>query len=166
MNNAATAANETTTRFTTTDASALIRAALKAKGWNSRKISIRTEYASLMSAIRIKVLDPSIPIAVVREIALRFEEVRRGPGGEILNGANRYVDVEYAGPAYVALVKEICEQIPEDGSTVEIRGYRVRFDRDCGYSGGMFRAVNLDDFTDLTCCSRGLLARQIITGGK
>jgi len=73
-----------------------IRAALKAKGWNARKISVRSESYSMGSSITVTILAAGIPRATVKEIAERFSRVRYCEvTGEILSGGNRYVRVTF-----------------------------------------------------------------------
>ena len=80
----------------TTDHAAEIRAALKAKGWSSRKISVRADYYSMGSSIDITIKDVSIPLNVVKAIAEDHERIDRCQfSGEILAGCNRYVHVRY-----------------------------------------------------------------------
>lgn len=88
----------------TTDRVALIRKALKDWGWSSRVVSVRSDYFSMGSAIRVEIKDPNVPLDVVRKIAEAHEEVRRCEySGEILSGGNRYVSVHYSLEALDAL---------------------------------------------------------------
>lgn len=75
---------------------ALIRAELKRHGWGARHISVRSEEYSLGSSITVTIKAAGIPLATVREIALRAEHVRRCEvTGDILGGGNRYVSVSF-----------------------------------------------------------------------
>jgi hypothetical protein len=78
------------------EAARRIRTALKAKGWSCRKVSVRIDRFSMGSAIVVRILDATIPKAMVEAVANEFESVRRDAFGEILGGGNRYVDV-YGG---------------------------------------------------------------------
>lgn len=75
------------------EAAARIRAALKAKGWGTKQISVRHETFSLGSAVRVQIRTAEPPVHVVKEIAEQFERVARDGYGEILGGGNMYVSV-------------------------------------------------------------------------
>jgi hypothetical protein len=86
---------------TTTEEAAEIRAEYKKLGWNSRKISVRTDYFSMGSAIRVAIKVPGIPTEEVEEIAKRIGEniSRCSITHEILSGGNTYVSVRpYEAP--------------------------------------------------------------------
>ncbi len=85
----------TTTNLTTTDEARLLRAAYKALGWSSRKISVRSEYFSLGSAINVTVKDASVDYAEAKRMAEDLERVRRCEiTHDILGGGNTYVSVD------------------------------------------------------------------------
>lgn len=88
---------------TTTDAAAAIRATLKAKGISSRAVSVRTDYYSMGSAIRIEVKDPTVSLAMVEDLASQHEQIQRDGWGEILGGGNRYVTARYSAAAAAAI---------------------------------------------------------------
>lgn len=78
--------------MSTKERAAQMRKEFKANGWNARKVSVRTEYFSLGSAIHVTVRDASVDIAKAKEIAERFESIRRDEyTGEILGGGNCYL---------------------------------------------------------------------------
>lgn len=81
--------------MTTKEKAAAIRAEYKKRGWNSRKISVRTEYFSLGSAINIEIKAPGIPTEEVEKIAKGIGEsiARCHLTHEILSGGNTYVSV-------------------------------------------------------------------------
>ena len=90
---------------TTTEHAAEIRATLKrAHGWTSRQVSVRAEYFSMGSAIRVQINDPAIPLPAVRTVAQRAESIDRCPiTHEILSGGNTYVTVTYSREAQTIL---------------------------------------------------------------
>lgn len=88
---------------TTTDAAAVIRAAFKAKGWNSRQISVRTDYYSMGSSINVEIKDAAIPYYEAEAIAEGKERIDRCElTGEILSGGNRFVHVTMSNTARLA----------------------------------------------------------------
>ena len=86
--------------MTTTEHAAAIRAELKAKGWGSKAVGVRSESFSMGSAIRVLIKDGSVPIQAVTVIAEAHERISRCQiTGEILGGGNRYVSVSYSSEA-------------------------------------------------------------------
>jgi len=113
---------------TTTDASATIRKTLKdSYGWSSRKVSVRAESFSIVSAIRVEIKDPSVNFQVVEAVANGKERVRRDEySGEILSGGNRYVSVSYSRDAekalaapYVAPLQAAMDKLEPGSNTLE-----------------------------------------------
>jgi hypothetical protein len=92
-----------TTYLSTTDRAAIIRKALKAKGWNSRDVSVRADYYSMGSSLRIVIKNADVPLSVVEAIANEHESIDRDQFGEILSGGNRFVDVGYSSAANAVL---------------------------------------------------------------
>lgn len=90
--------------LSTTDRAAEIRAALKARGWSNRKVSVRSDYFSMGSSIDVEIKDPDVPEEAVKEIATAHERIDRcSITHEILSGCNRYVSVRYSHEARAAL---------------------------------------------------------------
>jgi hypothetical protein len=90
--------------MTTTERSAEIRKALKAKGWSSRQVSVVSDLYSMGSSIRIKIKDATVPLSAVKAIATPHEHVRWDEAsGEILSGGNRFVTIDYTAEALAAL---------------------------------------------------------------
>ncbi len=83
----------------TTERAAIIRAALKAKGWSSRLVSVKADHFSMGSAIRISIKSAAVPFAEVKAIASEHESISRDASGEILSGGNRYLDISYSSEA-------------------------------------------------------------------
>lgn len=78
--------------MSTKERAAQMRKEFKANGWNARKISVRTEYFSMGSAIHVTVRDASVDVAKAEEIAKGFESIRRCEiTHEILSGGNCYL---------------------------------------------------------------------------
>jgi len=70
-----------------------LRAALKAAGFNARRVSVREDHSTL----RVTIRDASASLSKVADIAEPFEKVHRcEASGEILCGGNVYVQVAYA----------------------------------------------------------------------
>lgn len=116
---------------TTKEAAATIRQALKARGWNSRMISVRGDNYSLGSSIRVTIKSDSIPMQVVRDIATGVEEIDRCEvTGEILSGGNRFVFVDYDADVLVDMTYSILQALEalegmSEGTIDTIRGFDV-----------------------------------------
>jgi len=77
-----------------TDKAAAIRAALKAKGFTGRDVSVRGEYFSLGSAVRIRIKNAAVPVHLCQRLADEVEVIHRCPiTFEILGGGNCYATV-------------------------------------------------------------------------
>lgn len=110
----------------TTDRSAHIRAALKAKGWSSRDVSVKSEYYSMGSSIRVVIKNPTVPSAVVESIANEHESIDRDQWGEILSGGNRFVFVNYSAEAlahaadpYRLAVQQAIDALPDNDRSLQ-----------------------------------------------
>jgi hypothetical protein len=76
----------------TNSTSQQLRSALKAAGFNARRVSVRHDHSTL----RVTIRDTSVSLSAVKTIADRFCVVRRCEAtGEILCGGNIFVDVAY-----------------------------------------------------------------------
>jgi hypothetical protein len=92
--------------MSTTDEAARIRAAYKAKGWNSRMIGVRAEHFSMGSSIHVTIKDAAVSTAEARAIAESAESIRRCEiTGEILSGGNRYVHVRHSNACIAVLAR-------------------------------------------------------------
>jgi hypothetical protein len=81
-----------------------LRAALKAAGYSTRRVSVRQDHSTL----RVTVRDASASLSKISAIAQRFESVRRCEAtGEILCGGNTYVEIKYSAE----LVRPVQAQI-------------------------------------------------------
>ena len=78
--------------MSTKETAAQMRREFKANGWNARKVSVRTQYYSMGSAIHVTVRDPAVDIAQAKEIAEKGESIDRCEiTHEILSGGNCFV---------------------------------------------------------------------------
>jgi hypothetical protein len=117
------------TYISTTEHAAQIRAALKAKGWNSRKVSVRADSFSMGSSIDVTIRDITIPLSVVKDIAEAHERIDRcSVTGDILSGCNRYIHVRYdykvvedAAKAYLPAVEAAFAQV-RDNYLIPVEG--------------------------------------------
>lgn len=95
-----------------TEHAAEIRQTLKSRhGWSSRQVSVRAEYFSMGSAIRVEIRDAAIPLPTVKAIAECAESIRRDGLGEILSGGNRYVTVRYSDPVMKILGRRYADAV-------------------------------------------------------
>lgn len=95
----------------TTDHAANIRAELKRAGYSSRQVSVKSDYYSMGSAIRIRIKDAKVPISLVKAIAEPAEDISRDQFGEILSGGNRFVTISYDHDAAEALAAPYVEPV-------------------------------------------------------
>ena len=73
-----------------------IRNEIKALGYTAKKVSVRCNSCGYSDSIRITIKDIAIPEKAIVEIANKYESVRYDEyTGEILEGGNLYIFVEY-----------------------------------------------------------------------
>ncbi len=108
------------TYLSTTDRAATIRQELKRKhGWTSRDVSVRADYYSMGSAIRVVVKNPDVPIAAVKASSEQHESIDRDARtGEILSGGNRFVTVNYAHEACDVLRSRMIDAVRKAADTL------------------------------------------------
>ncbi len=107
----------------TTESARAIRTELKKLGITSRQVSVRTDYYSMGSAIRITVKDPAVSLHQVTEIAHPHEDIDRDSvTGEILSGGNTYVTVQYDHDAWEVLTQRYME--PVEAAVAKLQGER------------------------------------------
>jgi hypothetical protein len=83
--------------MTTAERSKAIRAELKRRaGLTSRDVSVVSDVYSGGSSIRIAVKNPAVSTRFVKAIAEAHESIRRDHFGDILEGGNRFVFVNYS----------------------------------------------------------------------
>lgn len=92
-----------------TDKAKILRKELKEKyNINSKQVSIRSRLCGYSDAIDIEIKDLSIPLTIekITQIANKFESIRYDKySGEILSGANTYINVRYNATAYNEIAK-------------------------------------------------------------
>jgi hypothetical protein len=89
---------------TTTTRAAAIRAEYKRLGWTPRMVSVRSEYFSGGSSIRVLVKDPEVDFAEAERVLKAEERIRRcETTGEILSGGNTYTSIEHSPECRAAL---------------------------------------------------------------
>jgi hypothetical protein len=105
---------ENTNTDTATGKAAQIRQTLKGHGWTSRDVSVRADYFSMGSAIRVTIKNPAVPLATVKAIATEAERIDRCEiTGDILAGGNRYVSVSYTREACAVLEAQHIDAVRE-----------------------------------------------------
>lgn len=147
---------------TTTEAAATIRAALKARGWNARKVSVRASSYSTGSSIRVEIKSADVPLSIVEAIANGEEQIDRcGITGEILSGGNRFVTVQYDPAALRELVEPIDALLAaveyDPGQIVEIGAWRAWTNE---HDRGSWNATAVG-VKSIRCWGREFCARQI-----
>lgn len=96
--------------------SAAIRAELKKLGYDSKQISVRSGNCGYSSYSTITIKDLSIDIELVKDACLKFNDVDYDERtGEILEGGNTYVRVEYD---WKTLADAEDEQMPKVEKTI------------------------------------------------
>lgn len=91
-----------------------IRKELKAMGYTSRQVSVRTKGAGYSDSIRITIKDVSIREKEIQAIADKYESIRYDEySGEILSGGNLYIFVEYDHYAVENACKPYLEKATE-----------------------------------------------------
>jgi hypothetical protein len=167
-------------RLTTTERSAAIRADLKKiLGATAREVSVRCDKYSMGSSIYVTVKTGAIALAAVEAIANQYESVARCEmTGEILNGGNIYMHVEYSDAALAPVIAAVVAAMATgdsfrglswylDGHQWRISGptgslnsgFKVYYDQHAaargvalmlldGHGEGWGRAVDTSDITD------------------
>jgi hypothetical protein len=103
----------------------VLRTTLKAAGFHTRRVSVRSSHSTLQVTIR----DASASLTQVKAIADGFEVVRRDHAtGEILCGGNTFVRVEYADvlvDPVKATILAVLDPAPNDEYVALQGGYRA-----------------------------------------
>ncbi len=119
MTTQTTAAAAPTTYTTTAQKAATVRKALKALGWGSRQVSVRSQNFAGGSSINVTLNDPDIPVAPVEAILRDVEDVRRCElTGEILSGGNTYTHVRRSREALDAIAARVLPAVEAALATV------------------------------------------------
>lgn len=111
----------------TVEVAAQIRKELKARGIKARDVSVRSDLYSMGSTIRLRINNPEVSIALVRQIASMGESIHRdAQTGEILGGGNRFVDVEYSSEAQETMAAPYLAALSDEaGVSVTVNGWEV-----------------------------------------
>lgn len=105
-----------------------IRADLKEAGFKARDISVRTRNGGYEEAVYVKIKSPYIKIAEVKDICLKYKNVRYDERcGEILAGGNTFVFVDYeyglfdeVSKPFMGQAKELLAKLKESSFTIDI----------------------------------------------
>lgn len=109
----------------TRGSAALLRKKLKSAGYNSRKVSVKTDFYSMGSSLNITIRCAKVNDKIVDQLCKEAECIDYcEASGEILGGCNTYVhisttaevDLERITP-FLATAKSIIDQIAEVGAT-------------------------------------------------
>lgn len=98
-----------------------LRAALKAAGFNARRVSVRHHHSTL----RVTLRDATAPLSSVKAIADGFRSVRYCEAtGEILCGGNTFVEVAYADELIAPVAAAVAAVLGAsgDGEVVAVGG--------------------------------------------
>lgn len=143
--------------MTTTQAAQEIRNALKAKGINSRAVSVKCDQYSMGSSIRVSIKTLAVSLGDVRSIALKHELVRRDESGEILGGGNRFISVEYDWARLSEQVAAVAALLPtQPGDRAVVGALLVVAEGD-----DTFRICSVNG-PDARCYGRSYCARTLI----
>ena len=119
--------------LTQSQSARLLRAALKAAGFNARRVTLRQSHSTL----RITIRDAWVSITQVQAIAAPFEQVQRCHlTGEILSGGNLFIEVRYdetvVAPVQAAILV-VLGPAPEDEMVSVLGEFRAaKISRRCG----------------------------------
>lgn len=110
-----------------------LRAALKAAGFNARRVTVRASHGSLYVSIR----DAAASLSAVEAIANRFSVVHRCEmTGDILDGGNTFVNVAYTDELVApvkAAILAVLEPAPTDERVTVLGDFRaIKVSRQCG----------------------------------
>ena len=107
--------------MTTTEHAAHIRQTLKTRhGWSSRDVSVRADYYSMGSSIRIHIKNPNVSSEAVKAIAEQAEHIDYcAYSGEILGGGNTYVHVRYSHEAQTIIGRRWTDAVQRAVNVVE-----------------------------------------------
>lgn len=151
------------TTTNTTPAQAL-RAALKAVGYNARRVTVRASHSSLYVSIR----DAAASLSAAEAIANQFSVVRRcEKTGEILSGGNTFVNVAYTDelvePAKAAILVVLRPAPHDEWVTVlgDFRAVKVSRERGATYPDEVRIEGPGFDFRNQMACGIEWAAKRI-----
>jgi len=110
-----------------------LRKAYKAKGWNSRMITVRVRSVTYSMAIDVTIRSAAVNYAEAKAMLLELESRRWcEASGEELLGGNTYVGIEYAKEVLEPVCAKYKELIAplEPGEWKEIDGVEVSREKD------------------------------------
>ena len=106
------------------DSAIELRKLLKERGWNSRKVGVRSGRCTYSGEINVTIKDPAVPYHEVKKLASGFESISRcHVSGEILSGGNTYVDVNLAENVVKVLEARYLEAVK--AAVAKIEGNRI-----------------------------------------
>jgi len=137
-----------------------LRAELKARGWNARAVSVRSDRCTTDSSLYVTIRRADVRKSEVETVARQFEQFSRDEmTGEILLGGNTYVRVEYddelmrelSGPLAARL-----HDLPRDAE-LEHEGWTIQHGPERGY----FRAWDESGAERAYCYHADFAARRV-----
>lgn len=148
----------------TTNTVQALRAALKAAGFNARRVTVRESYSSLNVTIR----DAAVSLSAVESIAKKFSVVRYcEKTGEILSGGNTFVNVAYADelvePAKAAILVVLRPAADDEWVNVlgDFRALKVSRQRGATYPDEVRIEGPGFDFRNAMACGEEFAAKRI-----
>jgi len=149
---------------TNTTPAQTLRAALKAAGFNARRVTVRQSHSSLYVSIR----DAGASLSEVEAIANKFSVVRRCEAtGEILSGGNTFVNVAYTDelvePAKAAILVVLSPAPHDEWVTVlgDFRAVKVSRQRGATYPDEVRIEGPGFDFRNAMACGVEWAAKRI-----
>lgn len=117
-----------------------IRTEIKALGYTAKKVSVRCNSCGYSNSIRITIKDIAIPEKAIEEIANKYESIRYDEYGEILEGANLYIFVEYDYDIVKAAYEPYLENAEEIFNTAGEKTVKVmeKNGKELWYYGGCY----------------------------
>jgi hypothetical protein len=141
-----------------------LRAALKAAGYNGRRVTVRASHSSLYVSIR----DAAASLSAVEAIANQFSVVRHcEKTGEILSGGNTFVNVVYTNelvePAKAAILVVLAPAPHDEWVTVlgDFRAIKVSRQRGATYPDEVRIEGPGFDFRNAMACGVEFAAKRI-----
>ena len=78
----------------TKEAAKAIRAEVKKLGYTSKQVSVRTDFYSMGSSVKVVAKVPDVDLEALQKVAKGYQQISRCPyTGDILSGGNMYVFV-------------------------------------------------------------------------
>ena len=118
-----------------------IRSEIKALGYTAKKVSVRCNGCGYSDSIRITIKDIAIPEKAIVEIANKYESIRYDEyTGEILEGGNLYIFVEYDYDTVKAAYEPYLEKAEEIFNTTGEKTVKVmkKNGKELWYYGGCY----------------------------